>query len=287
MAKAFSAVAEYNPKTLMIVDALNLAFRWKHAKSTNFVEDYIKVVDSLRKSYKAGKVIIACDKGSSSYRKCIYPEYKQNRADKYADQTEEEKLEFELFFEEFNRTMDAVAERYTLFRFDKVEADDIAAYIVKNMKNYSLEEIWLISSDKDWDLLICPQVNRFSYVTRKEITWSNWNEHYDYSPEEHISIKCLMGDSGDNIKGIEGIGPKRAHELVKTYGSALDIYANLPINSKYKYIKSLNDNAEVIPLNYQLMDLLTYCEEAIGDNITYLNENLESYLNEETNVSRY
>ena len=75
--------------TLMIVDGLNLAFRYLHAKSTSFIEDYIRVVDSLKKSYKAGKVIIACDKGSSSYRKSIYPEYKANRKERFENQTQE------------------------------------------------------------------------------------------------------------------------------------------------------------------------------------------------------
>ena len=279
MTKSFNEVNSYNDTTLMVVDALNLAFRYKHAKSHDFAEDYVKVIDSLKKSYKAGKVIITCDQGSSSYRKEIYPEYKQNRSDKYADQTPEEALEFEMFFEEFNRAVELVAEKYPVLRFNKVEADDIAAYIVKQIPQYAVDEVWLISSDKDWDLLINEQVNRFSYVTRKEVTHDNWNEHYDCEPEQYISIKCLMGDSGDNVKGVEGIGPKRAAELVREFGSALDIVASLPISSKYKYIQSLNKNADTIMLNYQLMDLVTFCEDAIGvENSAKIDEVMKGYL---------
>lgn len=260
----------------MIVDGLNLAFRWKHARSFEFVDDYIKVVQSLQKSYKAGKVIITCDQGSSSYRKGIYPDYKQNRSEKYQDQTEEERLEFELFFEEFNRAIETIAEKYPVLRFNKCEADDIAAYLVKNLpRGYSC---WLISSDKDWDLLVNENVSRFSYVTRKEVTWENWNEHYDCDPEQYISIKCLTGDTGDNVKGIDGIGPKRAAELVKSFGSAMDLYASLPIESKYKYMQALNNSGETIMLNYQLMDLLTFCEEALGDNIIEIDKVIGEYL---------
>ena len=89
MAKDFDRIREMSDSTLMIVDGLNLAFRYLHAKSTQFVDDYIRVVDSLKKSYKAGKVIIVCDKGSSSYRKSIYPDYKANRKEKFENQTEE------------------------------------------------------------------------------------------------------------------------------------------------------------------------------------------------------
>lgn len=282
MAKDFDRLREMSDSTLMVVDALNLGFRWLHAKSTRFADDYIKVVDSLKKSYKAGKVIIAADKGSSSYRKAIYPEYKANRKDKYENQTQEEKEAFEAFFKEFEQTLIQIETVYPVLRFDQTEADDIAAYIVKEIKKYPITEVWLISSDKDYDLLVNEQVNRFSYVTRKEVTHDNWNTHYDCTPEDYISIKCLMGDSGDNVKGVEGIGPKRAAELVKQYGSALDIVASLPINSKYKYIQSLNKAGDTIMLNYQLMDLVSFCKDALGENTKVIDKTLREYLNGNT-----
>jgi 5'-3' exonuclease len=267
MSIEFNKVQELEANTLLIVDCLNLGFRWKHSGDTDFLEAYQRTVDSLKKSYKAGKVVLTCDSGSSSYRKAIYPLYKQNRKDKFDTQTPEEALAFERFFTEFNRVMDNYKEagRYPLFRFEKCEADDIAAYIVKNRKRYGIDRIVLISSDRDWDLLVSEQVMRFSYVTRKEITLENWNEHYDYSPADHISIKCLTGDSGDNIPGVPGIGPKKAQTLVSQYGSTWDIIANLPIASRYKYIQNLNDfGADALMLNYKLMDLLEFCDEALG-----------------------
>lgn len=278
MSKEFTHIASNNESILLVVDALNLAFRYLHAKSTSFVDDYIKVVDSLKRSYKAGKVIIVCDKGSSRYRKEIYPEYKANRKKKAEEQTQEEKKQFEEFFEEFERTILQIQTVYPVLRFDKVEADDIAAYIVNSVVKYPITDVWLVSSDKDWDLLVCPYVSRFSYVTRKETTYDNWNTHYDCEIEEYISIKCLTGDTGDNIKGVDGIGPKRAADLVKEYGSALDIVANLPIKSKYKYIQTLNTSRDIILLNYQLMDLITYCEDAIGPHTKEIDKVLKEYL---------
>lgn len=262
----------------LIVDALNLAFRWKHQGRTDFCSDYVRTVQSLAKSYDCGRVIIAADQGSSTYRKEISADYKQNRKDKYAEQTEEEKLEFERFFLEFERTLHTLeAYEYDIFRFQGVEADDIAAHIVKNKSKYNLQNIWLISSDRDWDLLIRDDVSRFSYVSRKEVTLNNWKEHYDVEPEDYISVKCLTGDKGDNVPGIPGIGPKRAYDLVKDYGTAMDIYDAVPIDSKYKYIQSLNENAEQLLTNYQLMDLISFCDDAIGsDNISDIERRLLS-----------
>lgn len=263
--------------TTLVVDALNLAFRYKHQGRTDFRYDYQKTVQSLAKSYNCSKVIITADWGSSTYRKEINPDYKQNRKDKFAEQTEEERMAFEEFFEEFEATLEVLAEDYPVLRYKGVEADDIAAHLVKEKDKYNLENIWLISSDRDWDLLIRENVGRFSYVTRKEVTLENWHEHYDVEPHEYISLKCLTGDKGDNVPGVPGIGPKRALTLIREYGSALDLYDALPINGKYKYIEALNENAEQLLENYELMDLISFCDDAIGsDNIA----DIEAKLNE-------
>ena len=280
--KTFKQMATLDPKRLMIVDTLNLAFRYKHANATDFLESYMETVASLRRSDNCGKIILAGDFGSSQFRKTIYPEYKANRAEKYETQTESERLAFLAFLEEVGSILETYAETTDIpvLRFKGVEADDIAAYICKKRKNYGVHETWLMSSDKDWDLLVAPDVSRFSYVTRKEITWDTWNESYDYEPEDHISIKVLQGDSGDNIKGVPGVGPKKAHELIKTYGTAYDIIANLPISSKYKYIANLNAfGSENLILNYKLMDLVEFSEEAVGEeNCKIIDSVLDAYL---------
>ena len=267
MAKSFANIQEQE-NCLMVVDALNLAFRWKHSGATDFAEDYLRTVQSLQKSYKVRWVVIAADQGSSSYRKAIYPDYKQNRKDKFAEQTDAEKAAFEMFFEDYQKTLDHIREHtnYPVIQFKQTEADDIAAYICSLQDKLPVDQIWLVSSDRDWDLLISDKVSRFSYVTRKEVTANNWHTHYDFTQDEYISIKCLMGDSGDNVLGIEGIGPKRAHQLVQEYGTALDIVAALPIASKLKYVQALNKSGDRIMLNYQLMDLVTFCHDALGDN---------------------
>jgi 5'-3' exonuclease len=266
-----------DPRSILIVDAMNLAFRWKHNKKLDFEFDYIRTVESLAKSYDCGKVIITADQGGSSYRKKIYPEYKADRKERFANQTEQEKRETDLFFKEYERVLVSLADKYPVLRFKGVEADDIAAYIAKTLDN----PIWLISSDRDWDLLINDRVSRFSYVTRKETTVFNWDEHYDIDIEDYLSYKCLMGDSGDNIPGIPLVGPVKAKELIETYGTGFDIWSHCPIDSKYKYIQNLNAHCDQILLNYELMDLYTYCEDAIGENnLESINNTLAEYLSE-------
>ena len=219
----------------LIVDALNLAFRWKHQAKLNFIEDYVQTVLSFANSYNCSNIIITADQGSSKE-----------------------------FFVEYERCLNVLSKLHPVIRFDETEADDLAAYIVKKKEAFNLGDIVLISSDRDWDLLIQDGVMRFSYVTRKEVTMENWGEHYDVPREQYACFKCLTGDKGDNVPGYAGIGPKRAAILLQEYESAYNIYDSVPIEGKFKYLQEINNNPDRILRNYELMDLLTYCEDAIG-----------------------
>jgi|TARA_B100001971_G_scaffold208942_1_gene231611 5'-3' exonuclease len=255
-------VQEHN-NNLLIVDGLNVAFRWRYKKIPYYTNDYVRTVESLAKSYDCGNIIILAD-GGSYYRKNLYPDYKANRKDRYKDQTETEKKEFKQFLAEFANAFKRLQNKgHLILKQRGLEADDLAAWIVGKRKEFGVGNTWLISSDKDWDLLIDDDVSRFSTVTRKEVTVSNWDEHYKFDKEMFLTFKCLAGDVGDNIPGIKGIGPKRAQQLIEEYGDLFDIYNSCPIDSKYKHVQELNENADRLLLNAELMDLESYSEQAI------------------------
>jgi DNA polymerase-1 len=248
---------------IMIVDSLNLAFRYKHIKRTDFAEDYYRTVKSLAKSYSASNIILACDWGKSTYRKELYPDYKADREAKVAQQTEEEKQDFMDFFEGYEKAMDYCKDSFTILKYRGVEADDIAAYLTHYIYPCVDEDIWLISSDKDWDLLLRNNVHRFSYVTRKEYRLDNWDEYYEYPHEMALGIKVLVGGK-DNVTGIPGVGAKRAHSLLKQYGDAFDVLDSMPLPGNAVYIKNTNTFGDNILRNIELIDKITYCKEAIG-----------------------
>ena len=264
MAKEFTSLgAKPTPNgNLLIVDGLNLAFRWKHQKKEFFKVEYVRTIESLAKSYDCGEIVVLGD-GGSDYRKTIDSEYKANRKERYADQTEEEKQEFLNFLGEFQKTVDLCNDKgYLTMKFKGVEADDIAAVICLNREEIGIEDIWLVSSDKDWDLLVNENISRFSTVTRKETTMDNWDEHYDFHPDMYLTFKCLTGDKGDNVPGVNGIGPKRASSLIATHGDVFDLMSQLPIDSKYKFMQNLNEfGSDNLAKNVELMDL-TYDPDA-------------------------
>ena len=267
---------------LLIVDGLNVAFRWKHSRQLEYKHDYVRTVESLAKSYDCGNIVVLAD-GGSTYRKRLSPDYKANRSDKYAEQTAQEKAEFAQFMGEFKNAFTQLEKRgHLTIRQDGLEADDLAAWIVGKKAEFGIGQIWMVSSDRDWDLLIQDGVSRFSTVTRKEITIDNWEDHYDVEPSMYLTQKCLAGDTGDNVPGIAGIGPKRAVALIEQYGDLFDIYNACPISSKYKFIQSLNENADRLLLNAELMDLVSYSEQALIEadmNLEDLSSQIMEYLN--------
>jgi 5'-3' exonuclease len=255
--------AEAARTNLMIVDGMNLAFRFRNS-SKSFASEYVKTIYSLAKTYNAKRVIILSDKGTSVYRKEIFPEYKANRAAKYATQTEEEKEKSRLFFEYLEEALDLCKTKHPTFFKKGVEADDMAAYAVSSLKE-EFDHIWLISTDGDWDTLLDENVSRFSFTTKKEYHLRDFYENNGCdSPEQFVSLKAIQGDLGDNIRGVEGIGAKRGYGILREYnGNILDVIDAMPIPGKQVFIKNLNESEELLLRNLYLVDLPSFCIEAI------------------------
>ena len=225
---------------LIIVDLMTLAHRYKHKKQFTFASDMLKTIMSIATSYSAKDVIVVSDYGKSAYRLSLFPEYKGDRAARYADQTPEEQKCTELFFAELANTRDLLTECTNFLQLKGVEADDIAAYIVAKVKHL-YDNIWLVSTDSDWDQNLDKNVHRFSSRTRREYTLENfYEEHAVDNPNEWTILKSLQGGH-DNIKGVEDIGPKRGYALIRGMESIFDLIDKLPIAGKQKFIMRLNE----------------------------------------------
>jgi 5'-3' exonuclease len=263
---------------LLAVDLLNVAFRYQRRNNYDFAADLMRTLTSLAKSYECSKVLLISDLKYSKYRRELYPEYKQNRKARYAKQTEEEQQQAALFFEAYEKAVETIKTRFPLIRLENVEADDVAAYVVQEFSD-EFDHTWLISSDSDWDLLLSDKVSRFSLVTRKEYRLDNfYEEHACEDPSQYLCLKVLAGDTKDGISGIKDIGPGRAYKLLREYGTAVDLLGHLPLEGKLKTTINLNEaGPEIIIRNYLLLDLVSYCEDAItapGHSLEELRETL-------------
>lgn len=276
-----------NGNNLLIVDMNNLAYRYKQRGQVNFAEDMLRTVESFAKSYSAKQIVCCWDWRSSSYRKSIYDGYKGGRKEKYKDQTPEEKIQAEMFFNELDNAyqyfsmQEKRSEDLTNFKFEFTEADDLIAFTAIMLEDL-VDHIWIISTDQDFCQLISKKVSIFAYKSRKEFTLDTMFEYTNAdSGEQHLFIKCLQGDSGDSVPGVSDIGPKRGYALAREYGDIFTLIDSLPIEGKQKYIIKLNEfGDDNLMRNLELMDLKGYCATAIAfpnpENLDYMKFKLEA-----------
>lgn len=253
---------------LAIIDLLNIAHRIplsvKDGKAV--ARELIKMIKSFEKSYHARKVVVLTDKGKSAYRTAIFPEYKDNRRITRQKASEAEQRARKEWFDKIKEGIDIVAENLKVFGYKGIEADDMAAVTVSKYSGTGeFDHIWLISTDGDWDLLLAEDVSRYSFYTNREYHLADM---YDNSgvdnPEQLAALKALQGDAKDNIKGVEGVGAKRGYGLIREYGSALDIVESIPLPGSQAFIRKVNESAELIERNVQLVDLVSFSAEALA-----------------------
>lgn len=284
-----------NGRNLLVVDMNNLAYRYKQRGQVEFHEDMLRTVESLAKSYSAIHVVCCWDWRSSAYRKSVFPGYKGGRKEKYKDQTPEEKLQAEMFFNgldeahQYLKASEKFNTNLTNFKFEHVEADDLIAITVSMMEDF-VDHIWIISTDQDFCQLISDKVSIFAYKSRKEFTVESLFEYTNAdSGEQHLFIKCLQGDSGDSVPGVPDVGPKRGYGLAREYGDIFNLIQAIPIEGKQKFIQKLNEfGVANLTRNLELMDLRSYCATAIAfpdeNNLDYVTTKLvelqEKYSNE-------
>jgi len=252
--------ADYSDfNNLLVIDGNNVSYRYiQRANYDSYEEDFKRTVASLAKSYKAKRTIVCFDFGKSYYRMNLLGDYKGTR--KKAE-TEEEIEHAEKFFAVLNRLPDELDEEVLKFR--GIEADDTMAYITQNLSN-RYDHTWVVSSDKDIIQLVDDNISIFNIFSRKEITKQYLQDELQLTPSEFMLSRIIEGDKGDNIIGIEGIGPKRAQALAKEYKTLDNLIKALPIKSKSQYITNLNAGTERLIRNETLINLKRYHQTAIN-----------------------
>ncbi len=160
------------------------------------------------------KVVVFWDgEGSSSTRKVIYPQYKENR--KVAPQEFKE----ESFSEQKRRVKQYLEEMFVRqVDINNNEADDLIAYYCQVAND---EDITIFSADRDLTQLISDNVSIYS--PNNKLTYKKGDYIRLYEAEiPHYNVKTykiLSGDKSDNIDGIYFLGEKT---LLKLFPELLD-----------------------------------------------------------------
>lgn len=138
------------------------------------------------------------------------------------------------------------------------EADDwIAGYVRRYCVGEAGTEIVISSFDSDFFQLISDAVTILRYRGDNSVLCDRnyLQDKFGIVPERYADFKSLTGDTADNIKGADKVGPKTASQLVNDFGGLEEILARAEEIKKPSVRESVLRNADRLRKNYRLIKL--------------------------------
>ena len=217
--------AERQPETLYLVDAFSLIFQVFHAipemtspsgLPTNALFGFTKDMLYLRNDKKPTYLVCCFDAPGKTFRDAVYAEYKANRG----PMPDDLQLQIPLICEML------AAMHIPVLALEGYEADDIIATLAVAGAARELD-VFICSSDKDCRQLLGDRVKVFSLRKREVYDAASLLQDWGVRPEQVIDYQTLVGDSVDNVRGAEGVGPKTASKYLQDYGTIENLVAHL------------------------------------------------------------
>lgn len=214
-------------------------------RPTNAIFGFSNMLTKLLGELQPDKLVIAFDKGRTTFRTERYAEYKGTR-----DKTPEELLAQIPLLHEF-----AAAFGISFIEKERYEADDIIGTLAVKAAGAG-HEVMVVTGDRDALQLVRPNLKvlltKKGISELKEYDEAAFQEEYGFEPIKLIDLKGLMGDTSDNIPGVPGVGPKTASKLLLEYGSLEDVLNNIENISGKKLKERLTENKEQAILSKEL-----------------------------------
>lgn len=208
------------------------------------------------------RVILVFDGvGGSTNKRYLYPEYKANRHIQKItnwDAFDSQEEESEAIKSQIVRLVQYLkCLPVDIIMEDKIEADDVIGYISKVLK----KQVFIMSTDKDYIQLVDERTTVYSPVKKKFYNPKVVKEEFNLPPINYLTQKILLGDSGDNVPGVKGLGEKTMLKLFpmlkeERHVRLIEIldHCRKNLNTGTMYTK-IADYAHQLEINQKLMDL--------------------------------
>ena len=245
---------------LLIVDGSNLLFQMfygmparipgSRGQSVHGTLGFLGALLKILRMEKPTHALVVFDGECENIRRELDPEYKANRPD-YSEIPEEDTPFSQL--PDIFRVLDHLHIPWK--ETENCEADDwIAGYV----RRYAEEtEMVIVSQDSDFFQLITDQVRVLRYRGKQSILCGpqEIREKLGIVPGQYAAYKSLTGDTADNIRGAQKIGPKTAAALMNQFGTLDALLEGWQEIGKPSVRESVRANAERIRRNFALIRL--------------------------------
>jgi DNA polymerase-1 len=244
----------------LLVDGFNLAYRCFFAIPelsradgfpTNALHGWVKSLWKLADQEKPVGTLVFFDLGGAQDRLALHPEYKAQREEM------PEALEKQLpYVKALTRAMGCVG-----IEQDGIESDDLLAAEAVSLARQG-DDVLIVSSDKDFAQIVNPQIKillppptanpKLGWQVRDE---AGVREKFGVPPSQIADFLALVGDTSDNIPGINGVGPKTAAKWLSEHGNLEGVIAHAAELQPERFRTTVSAEAEKLRRNLKLTTL--------------------------------
>ena len=219
-------------KRLVLIDGHAMVFRAFYAFPTslttpkgeliNAVYGFTSILLTIIKELHPEYLAVTFDLDKPTFRHQEFVGYKAQRPEVDVELTDQ-----------LGRVREVVrAMNLPIFEVEGFEADDVIGTLAVQATAKTDLETVIVTGDKDAlqlvnDGKVLVYVPARGKIPAKIYDEAGVAERLGVKPGQVTDLKALMGDSSDNIKGVAGIGPKTAAEMIKKFGAIEQIYQHL------------------------------------------------------------
>ncbi len=242
-----------NKPPLILVDGSSYLFRAFHAlppltnsksQPTGAIYGVINMLKKLVNEYQPDYMAVVFDAKGKTFRHDLYKEYKAHRPPMPDDLRSQ--------IEPIHQIVDALG--YPRIVVPGVEADDVIGTLARQAEAQG-HEVLISTGDKDLAQLVTDKISLINTMNNHISTPESVVEKFGVAAEQIIDYLALIGDTADNIPGINKVGPKTAVKWLTQYKSVDNIIAHAD-EFKGKVGEYLRAGLEQLPLSYQLATII-------------------------------
>ncbi len=209
------------PRTLLLVDGSSYLYRAFHAMpdlravpgdpsspATGAIRGMINMMQKLRKDVRADYAVCVFDAPGKTFRDDLYPEYKANRS---------------AMPDDLRAQIPAIHEvvrllGWKVLNVPGVEADDVLGTLACMATEQGIATV-ISSGDKDLSQLVNEHVVVIDTMNDRRRDMAGVQAEFGVPPRLMVDYQTLVGDTVDNVPGVNKVGPKTAVKLLQEYGS--------------------------------------------------------------------
>ncbi|MGH8138526.1 MAG: DNA polymerase I [Steroidobacteraceae bacterium] len=209
---------------LVLVDGSSYVYRAFHAlppltnsrgEPTGAVYGVLNMLLKFLKDYQPRRIAVVFDASGKTFRDDLFAEYKAHRQPMPGDLRSQIEPLLAILR----------AQGVPILRIEGVEADDVIGTLACRAARAG-STVLISTSDKDMAQLVDGSITLINTMSNTVLDRAGVKAKFDVFPEQIIDYLALVGDTSDNIPGIDKVGPKTAAKLLDQYKRLDDLIAN-------------------------------------------------------------